>query len=485
MYQYIRNFSKKLLLDLSLNKRLILTMLFLNFILVMIVLLLYSQTEQQLLKELEQQTMDLTNAIQIGVEEITAEGITDADKLSKYLQNLNAKGIKEISIISNIDEIVASSNTQKIGQPITNKRKELIIKAELGEPVSVEGEAYNVILPVIAGNTQYGYIHLKINKDDFSKIIRSNAIKRITATFLVFAFGIFLTLFLSRQYTRPIMTLVDAVRRVAAGDLNQSLIVNSKNEIGQLSENFNYMIQKLKELRNLEERLREAEHLSGLGQFSRNMAHEIRNPLNYISLSIDYLADKYRPKDKNDEDKFNSLMSGIKQEINRLNNIVNNFLNYSKPMKLNLKKVDMEKLVDDVLRLIWAKAEADKVEIIREFKENIQITADEELLKSCFLNIITNAFHAMEGSEKRILVVKTEFDNGDFVLSFKDSGIGVSEEDIPKIFEPFYTTKEQGIGLGLPLTVRVIEEHGGKVKFESKKGEGSDIKLIFPKEILV
>jgi signal transduction histidine kinase len=479
----IKDFLKKLFSDLPLNKKLILTMLFLNFILVSIILLLYSQTEQQLLKELEQQTMELTKAIQIGVEEITAEGITDADRLSKYLKNLNAKGIKEISIISNTDEIVASSNTLKIGQPITHKRKELIIKAELGEPISIEGGAYNVILPVIAGNTQYGYIHLKINKDDFSKIIRSNAIKRISATFLVFAFGIFLTLILSKQYTRPIMSLADAVRRVAEGDLNQKIIVNSKNEIGQLSENFNFMIQKLKELRHMEVRLRETEHLAGLGQFSRNMAHEIRNPLNFISLSIDYLADKYRPQDKDDKEKFDNLMLAIKQEISRLNNIINNFLNYSKPIKLNLKYVEIEKLIDDVLRLVWAKAESNGIMIIKEYECKIQIKADEDLLKSCFLNIITNAFHAMEKSERKFLTIRTGFDNENFIISFKDSGEGVFEEDIPKIFEPFFTTKEQGIGLGLPLTVRVIEEHGGKVKFESKKGVGSNIVLIFPKNL--
>jgi nitrogen fixation/metabolism regulation signal transduction histidine kinase len=282
---------EKLSFNLSLNRKLILIMLFLSFILISVLMFLYSQSEQTLFSELERQTRELTKAIQIGVEEVTASGATDEARLSKYLKELNAKGVKEISIISNADEIVASTNMAKIGQPLTHKRKELIIKAELGEPISDEGSTYNVIVPVVAGNTQYGYIHLKINKDDFSQILRINALKRIAATIFVFGIGIIMALILSKRYTRPIQNVVDAAMRVAAGDLNQNIPVQSRDEIGQLSESFNFMVQKLRETRTLEEKLREAEHLSGLGQLSRNMAHEIRNTLTLINLSIEHIAD--------------------------------------------------------------------------------------------------------------------------------------------------------------------------------------------------
>lgn len=276
----------------SLNLRLIMIMLFMSFILITTLMIIYSQSEERLSREIERQTRELTKAIQIGVEETTATGDTDEARLSKYLKELNSKGLKEISIISNLNEIVASTNPAKIGQPMTHKKKELIIKAELGEPVSEEGSAYNVIIPVIAGNTQYGYVHLKINKDDFNDILRENTVKRITATILVFGIGVILAFVLSRHYTNPIKQIVDASMRVAAGDLNQHIPVKSKDEIGQLSESFNFMVDKLRENRELEERLREAEHLSGLGQLSRDMAHEIRNPLNFINLSVEYIDSK-------------------------------------------------------------------------------------------------------------------------------------------------------------------------------------------------
>ena len=191
-----------------------------------------------------------------------------------------------------------------MGEEVAPSKKERIIKAELGEPVSKEGKVYNVILPVVAGNEHYGYIHLKINIEDFSAILESNAIKRIVATSLVFGLGILLAVFLSWMYTKPIYNVVNAARRVAAGDLTLNLTSDRKDEIGELTQSFNFMVQKLREERALEEKLREAEHLSGVAQLAKSIAHEIRNPLNFISLSIDHLKTKYPPEEGKEKRKF-------------------------------------------------------------------------------------------------------------------------------------------------------------------------------------
>jgi nitrogen fixation/metabolism regulation signal transduction histidine kinase len=474
---------KELLPDLSLNRKLILMMLFLSFILTSFLLFFYTHTEKALLGELERQTVELTKAIQIGVEEVTATGSTDEARLSKYLKGLNTKGVREISIISNADEIVASSSPEKIGQPITHKRKELIIKAELGDPVSEEGSTYNVIVPVIADNVQYGYVHLKVNKDDFSAILRANAMRRIAATIAVFGIGIIMTLFLAQRYTRPIQKVVDAAKRVAAGDLHQTITAQGRDEIGQLSESFNFMVKKLRENRSLEEKLREAEHLSGIGQLSRDMAHEIRNPLNFISLSIDHIGTKYRPSEDIDREKFLELIGGIRQEIQRLNKLVTEFLDYSRPMRLQVKRVRINDLLSDVLGLIWAKAEADGIGIVRDYSSDQALNVDPDLLKSCILNIVTNAFHAMAdmpaAKEKR-LTIRTETEGKEFILSIIDTGRGVEPEDISRLFDPFFSKRQNGLGLGLPMTKRVAEENGGRIEFISSVGEGSEVRLILP-----
>lgn len=469
---------KDYFLSLSLNKKLIGMMLLLSLILVSVLTFLYAQSEKVLLEELEKQTAELSKAIQVGVEEVTSKGYTDEVRLQNYLKQLNTKGVREISIISNTDEIVASTNPARVGEELGPTKKERIIKAELGETVSKEGKVYNVILPVVAGNEHYGYIHLKINAEDFSDILTNNAIQRVVATSLVFGLGIFLAALLSWFYTKPIHNVVNAARSVAAGDLTMELSTDRKDEIGELTQTFNYMVQKLREERALEEKLREAEHLSGIAQLAKGIAHEIRNPLNFISLSIDHLKTKHAPAEEKDRVVFESLITSIKHEIQRLNKLVGDFLDYGKPLKLSLQEVNLAGLIKEIISLVWAKAEKDGIRIHFLDQGIPKLSVDPELLKTCILNIVLNAFQAMPSGGKLSILTKTSQHKVYIVI--EDTGIGVPKENLPKLFDPFFSTKSTGLGLGLAMTRRVIEEHGGKVDFQSKEGRGSIITISLP-----
>jgi nitrogen fixation/metabolism regulation signal transduction histidine kinase len=472
---------KDYFLSLSLNKKLIGMMLFLSLILISVLTFLYSQSEKMLLKELENQTAELSKAIQVGVEEVTSRGSTDQMRLQTYLKKLNSKGVKEISIISNADEIIASTDPLRVGEEVTQKKKERIIKAELGEPVSKEGKVYNVILPVVAGNEHYGYIHLKINAEDFSEILSSNAVKRIVATSLVFGLGIILAVVLSWMYTKPINTVVDAARSVAAGDLTSELHTDRKDEIGELTHTFNFMVQKLREQRALEEKLREAEHLSGIAQLAKGIAHEIRNPLNFISLSIDHLRKKYSPQTNEEKEQFESLITSIKHEIQRLNKLVGDFLDYGKPLRLSLQDIDMGSLINEIIALVRAKAEKDGIRIHYYNGELPALSVDPELIKTCIFNVILNAFQAMPAGGD--LTVSTNASNDKAYIIIEDTGIGVSRENLSRLFDPFFSTKSTGLGLGLAMTKRVVEEHGGLVDFQSTEGKGSTINIALPVKI--
>ncbi|WP_353683760.1 HAMP domain-containing sensor histidine kinase [Thermodesulfovibrio sp. 3907-1M] len=461
---------------LSLKWKLVVLLLLLNFTLMSSLYVFYTQTEKRLLKEIESQTADLTKAIQIGVEEVTRGG---SNKLADYIKKLNTKGIKEISIISNQQEIIASTNPQNIGKPITHRKKELIIKAELGEPVFEEENVYNVIVPVIAGNVQYGYIHLRINKDDFSKILKTNALKRIITTLIIFSIGIIVTYIISLRYTRPIDNLTEAAIKVAQGDFNYRLDINRKDEIGKIAESFNFMIQKLKESHMLQERLREAEHLAAIGQLSRTIAHEIRNPLNFINLSIDHLIEKLKKEEKNNNNHV-KLLETMKQEIYRVNNLITEYLEYTRPLKLNRKPASILEIIDEVVSIIEATAEKEGINIYKDYTVDFTLNIDVDLIKSCFLNIITNAIYAMKNSEVKNLFIKTELVEDSILIRISDTGSGVPEQLIDKIFEPFFSTKKEGLGLGLPLAKKVIEEHGGTIGFSSKLGQGSEVKIYIP-----
>ncbi|MBI4824688.1 MAG: HAMP domain-containing protein [Nitrospirae bacterium] len=469
---------KNYLLKLSLRSKLVAMMLFLSLSLIAILVFLYYHTENAMYNEFQRQTSELSKAIRAGIEDAVSKGLTDEKRLQNYIYRLNPKGVKEISVISTSDKIISSTNPKNIGKWITKRKKELIFKADLGEPVTGEGQDYNVIIPVIAGENHLGYIHLAMNTEDFSVFMRTSIIRRVIAASVVFAVGIVLTVFLARRYTKPIEDVVSAARSVARGDLSQSLHTERKDEIGELTLSFNYMVEKLKEEQELKERLRKAEHLAGIGQFSKSIAHEIRNPLNFISLSIDHIKEKYKPESPEGKERFDSLIGNIKKEILRVSRFAESFLEYGRPIELNLQMTDMGKLVDSVLELVSAKAQKENIDIKRHYGTLPELYVDPEFIKTCLYNMLLNAFQAMP--KGGTLTITANLSDSKFSLTVSDTGVGLNEDKSVRVFEPFFTTKDKGLGLGLSLTKRIIEEHGGNVDFESQESKGSSITITLP-----
>jgi len=464
----------------SLKTKLLLMMLFLSFLSLGILFILYTRSEEALIKEVEKHTLDLSTAIQISVEELTTYGSTDEARLKEYLKRLNARGVKEVSIISNESEVIASSNPKKIGMKLDQRRKDYMITAKLGEGLDQsEKKSYNIIVPVVIGNEQWGYIHINMLLDDFSKLLRSNYLKRFLATLLVFGIGIGIALFLSDRYTHPIQQVVYAAKKVASGDFSETLPSDRRDEIGNLMRSFNEMVERLRVNRELEERLRRAEHLSTIGQLASGIAHEIRNPLNMINLSIDHMKEKFLPEEPTKREGFIEMISRIKDEIHRLNRLTGNFLAYGKPIKLNRIETEIEALIDETVSLVEKMAEEQRVNIHRDYTDRLpRVNIDREQMKECLMNILLNSLQAMpEGGE---IDIRARALNSRFIeVAISDTGIGIPEENMDKIFEPYFTTKRLGIGLGLALTKRIVEEHSGRIEVESGKG-GTSVKVFLP-----
>ncbi len=461
-------FSSK---PLTLKQKLVLIMVGLFFALLSILLILYYQAEKNLYRNLQDQITDLSKVIQVGVEEVT--GASDEKRLKAYLAQLRAKGIKEISIISNTDEIVASTNPEKTGSSINPRKKEMIIKAELGEPVTAEGRTYNVIIPVITNNEHYGYLHLQINTEDFSKMLRSNLYKRILVTLAIFLLGTIIIVFLSAQYTRPIQDIIIAVRKIMAGDYKYNLTVNSSGEVGELSKNIERMAQILETQQRLQENLRKAEHLATVGQFAREVAHEVRNPLNFINLTIDHV--RARLSRDNAFQKEIALLDTVKKEVHRLDGLVNNFLEYARPLRVNKRETSSESFFKELIDLIRTKADSTGIQLKTEFLSLPPLIIDADLFKTCLMNIIGNSFESMPSGG--LLTIRTWDEDKNYFIEISDTGEGISEEDLGRVFEPFFATKQHGLGLGLSTAKRIIEEHGGSISIKSKKAEGTTVRI--------
>jgi signal transduction histidine kinase len=463
----------------SLKGKLVAIMLFLSLSLVTVLVLLYVSTEKALYADFERQTADLSEAIRIGVEELNRKGAYSDQSLKRALAKLNIKGVTEISVISTSHRVLASTESSEVGKWLTRSKRELIFRAELGQPVTSEEMFYDVVMPVASEGLTLGYIHLRMSTEAFSVFLRTSVIQRIVAALGVFLLGTGLAWVLARWYTKPIEEMVGAARRVARGDLSGELPLGRRDEIGQLAQSFNYMIGKLRDDRDLREKLRRAEHLAGIGQFSRSIAHEIKNPLNFLSLGLDHLQETYRPAGRAETGRFDALLENMKQEIQRVSRFAESFLEFGKSLELNRVETAMGELIGTVADLVAVKAAKEGVEIVREADGPPPVLrVDPDFIRTCLYNIVLNAFQAMPDGGR--LTLRTRTQPGWFIIEVADSGQGAPPEVVAHAFDPFFTTKTGGIGVGLAFTKRVVEEHGGRVSFESQPGQGSSVRMSFP-----
>jgi two-component system, NtrC family, sensor histidine kinase PilS len=233
------------------------------------------------------------------------------------------------------------------------------------------------------------------------------------------------------------------------------------------------------EVRRLEHAMRQKEKLAAVGQLAAGIAHEIRNPLASLSGSVQLMAsqpEKYSAEDV-------KLMRIITREIDRLNNLITEFLEYVRPEAKPEQLVDVNKCLREVLEVVKF-THKDRSEIEQEIslKAKCEIRGHHDKLKQAFLNIIINAHQAMENGASPKLTLET-FDQQDrVVVRIRDNGAGMDEATRDRIFEPFFTTKPKGTGLGLAVTHKILESHEARIQVTSQKGDGTAFTIDFPGE---
>ena len=222
-----------------------------------------------------------------------------------------------------------------------------------------------------------------------------------------------------------------------------------------------------------------ADQLAMLGRISAGIAHEVRNPLLAIKGAAQFLQGKF--KEENEENEFASI---IVEESDRINQVITHFLDYARPVKPKLQPMDITECLNRTLTLVNVELRHAKIEIVRDYAPDLpKILGDEKQLGQVFLNLIINAIEAMP--DGGTLSVKTcqsgEHAESTFCeILISDTGIGMSTEEQARIFEPFYTGKEHGLGLGLAIVHEIVSEHGGTISVESEKGKGTTFTIRLP-----
>lgn len=472
----------------KLYTKLVIIMLTLLIIAIVTLFIMNQYSQHILVEEIRDSSTAISEVLQKSVEDLTSETDAETTKLSEYVAEARKKGIDEINIIDTDGEIIDSSNPEKIGnlRDLKKLQKQKGLKAVPGgkELKGVTGKIvkpYKMVIPVIIGDQELGFVEINLLLDNIREIQHDNFLRRILATLLVFLFGTAIIIFLARKYTDPIHRLAHGVKKVSSGDLSVTFPVETSDEIGELAGNFNEMVQKLRERESLEKRLYEAEHLSRVGQLASGIAHEIRNPLNYISLATDHLKSEVNAVCNNSRPDLVDLMDKIKEEVRRANYMVLNFMNYGRPLKIRPAEISYPDLVDRALPVLADKLDEQHIRVVTEFEPDLPtMTVDAELIRNCLFNFITNAAQAMPDGGEITLGASFDKEKKQFVLTYADHGEGIKPEEMEKIFQPYFTTKEAGIGLGLAITERIIKEHGGSITVASEPGKGSVFTVVIP-----
>jgi signal transduction histidine kinase len=274
----------------------------------------------------------------------------------------------------------------------------------------------------------------------------------------VLLLAVCLTLFIARRTTGPIRALQRQVRRVADGDLDARIDIRSRDELGALAEDVNLMTGELKAQR---ERIVKAEKDAAWREMARQIAHDIKNTLTPISLSLDLLERARRDKAPGSDEILERTMGLMRRQVENLRQIAGEFYEFTGGRKPQPSTVDLTQLLDEVLHLhdAWA---VERGVAVQHEGPRVLAWADLANLRRVLVNLVSNALQAMP--EGGALFVSTEVEGAAAVVSIRDTGTGLTSEARAHLFEPYFTTKTEGTGLGLAIAKRTLEEMGGDIE---------------------
>ncbi len=419
----------------------------------------------------------------------------DYETLRRYCDTIiKDEDVIGVSILDNNLIVKMSNNIDSLGEmarfpfelpeKVFNSLKNTYNPFIYVNRVSGNEYIYDIVNPIITASERLGFVRISLSsKNALVEASKSNN-RIFLIGFLAITLGIIGAVFMAKRISNPINKLAMEAKSVSNGDLNREIDINSKDEVGVLADAFRYMTWSLK--KHIESLIK-AERFAILGRLASVVAHEVRNPMEPIKGSAKLLSTLY--KDDTTIQKYTGI---IQDEINRLAGFLDGFLEFARTHKYNFKPVNVNALIKDVLSLSEQYVKDRNFEIRTNLSTGIpDINADAHQLKQVFMNLVLNAVQA-KGERDGLLEIKSYYveygmkvreNKGEWVvIEFLDYGIGIKKENLEKILEPFFTTKQEGTGLGLSTSVNIVEQHGGEITIESEEGKWTRVKIVLPIE---
>jgi len=421
-------------------------------------------------------------------------GKEDAEEIANIIRKINLHrtglDIVEIIVTNTSGVVIASLTGNAINTQLDNDEE--IRRVTSGQmrvrypPKGYFGHwVIEFTLPyVISSETDENIIlgELKImfsTKEIISYIRQLRAKHLFYVALVTIALTVFINPVTSYLIVRRLERLMETITAAQSGDLAVRARDTSRDEIGRLSGSINRMIEQIG--------LENEKRMQSLGNLAAGVAHEVRNPLNSMAITIQYLKDiisdiHESPSDiKNIEIEAKECLDIMSRQIKELNRIVEEFLQLSRPTVMNFKISNMNDFINDLMRNYTSLLEVGKVKLACSYS-TVPIFAkiDRDKLGQAISNIIINGIQAMPDGGELYVSISANFEINKAIIEIRDVGVGISQEILDRLFEPYFTTKPDGTGLGLAITHKIIETHGGEIRVNSEEGEGATFSIFLP-----
>lgn len=421
----------------------------------------------------------------------------DSQQVQDILENVgHGHGMSGVRIFNSSGQILKSADPMEIGKTVDIRNFSLfrqnktsgVVKTASGERVLA------MVRPIFSdnrcsrchgsGRRVIGVLNMDFSLASMYQQLRETSQLFLFSTFIILAFlatGIIVVMV--RFLRRPLEQISNCMAHVQAGDLCVRMQPAVDDEIGRLMNGFNSMVAHLdeaqQELQQFHfQQMQRVDRLASIGEMAAGLAHEIKNPLAGISGAISVLADDYEPGDQRRD-----IMLQIQEQISRLDKTVNDLLYFGKPGQPEFTYTNINDLLKQTLLFVVQHPEARRINHVEELTRDLPaVWIDSKQIQQVVLNLALNAVQAMD--DGGVLTVETdrvEQEQGCWVrIRLRDTGSGIAPEVLSKIFLPFFTTKTQGTGLGLPICRQLMENNGGQLLIESQPGKGTTIILLLP-----
>jgi len=402
----------------------------------------------------------------------------------------NSELLRKLSDIHNLNlniydingSFIATSFKSKIDTSDLSKKvvSKIVKKINLGEKIIREIDDKKELLQIYRllylDNQPYGILNIPYDSttlNDVNKEIRTEVLVLLKIYSFLFLIAGLVAVFLLKQITKPLKIVTQKLKNVEISKKNEPIFWPVNDELGMLIRQYNKLIEELKEKAD---KLAKSERQSAWKKMARQIAHEIKNPLTPMRLSVQHFSKTIKTNDDVALKKLNEFTSTMLQQIDTMSAVASSFSNFASLTKEFLEKFRLEEEVEKIVELY----KKDGVVLINKPK-NCLVKIDKTHLTRILNNLIQNAIQSISNQDKIIVNLNIVDDKDFWCISVADNGSGISEENREKIFEPNFTTKNSGMGLGLAMVKNIVNDFNGSIKFVTEMGRGTTFFIQIPK----